>query len=264
MIDIKRFFLSLLGRYRSDPEEKHFFLATSDGHSISTYHYHTNHKQVIVFAHGFYNNKDVYLFRKLILHFSEYFDVIAFDFRGHGKSTGLFRWTAREEKDLEAVVDYAKEQKYERVGVIGFSLGAAIALISASRKRDIHSVIAVSPPYDFWKINYQFWKSEMWQDLKLNLGRKGLGKHILPGNPFEKKTRPIDIVDKIAPTPVFFVHGQDDWLIDPRHSKMLFERAKDPKEILIIPKTGHAERIYDAQPEVFVKACVDWFRRTLI
>jgi pimeloyl-ACP methyl ester carboxylesterase len=217
-----------------------------------------------VFAHGFYNNKDVYLFRKLILHFSEHFDVIGFVFRGHGKSTGLFRWTAQEEKDLECVVEYAKEHNYKRIGVIGFSLGAAIALIAASRTRDINSVIAVSPPYDFWKINYHFWKSEMWQDLKLNLGRKGLGKKIRPGNPFEKKIRPIDIVDKIAPTPVYFVHGEEDWLIDPRHSALLYDRAKNPKKIYIIPKTGHAERIYDVKPDLFVNTCVEWFKKTLI
>ena len=236
---------------------------TEDKKRIALFHIKRGFSKVIIIAHGFYNNKDTVLFRKIADTFSKEYDVIMFDFRGHGKSGGVFTWTAHEQKDLSAVTSYAKEHHYAKIGVIGFSFGAATALIEASRHQNIDSVIAVSPPADLKKIDYHFWEKDMWEDLKLNFGVKGRGKGVRPGNPSLKKIRPLDIVDKISPTPVLFIHGEKDWLIKPRHSQYLFDRAKDPKAIKIIKDGGHAERIFDAFPDRFMKICLDRFRETL-
>ena len=147
--------------------------------------------------------------------------------------------------------------------MIGFSLGAAVTLIEASENRDIHSIIAVSSPSDFWKIDYRFWKREMFSDLKLNIGPKGRGKSVRPGNPFRDKIAPIEIVDKVAPTPILFLHGEKDWLIKPQHSRVLFEKALQPKKLYIIHNVGHAEKIYDDVPDSFKAVCLEWFAETL-
>ncbi|MBF0531878.1 MAG: alpha/beta hydrolase [Candidatus Omnitrophica bacterium] len=236
------------------------FLKTSDHQRIAALHYQNEHKKVLILAHGFFNNKDVHLFKEMAKEFSPEYDVVLFDFRGHGKSSGFFCWTSAETADLQAVLEYVKTFKYEAVGVIGFSLGAAISLITAAQNPDIKTVIAVSSPSDFWKIDYHFWEPGMWEDLKLNLGHKGRGKGVRPGNPFSPKTSPINIVDKIAPRPVLFIHGSDDWLIHVHHSRELFEKAKQPKQIEIIEKGGHAEKLFDDQPDVFLKICLDWLK----
>ena len=238
-------------------------LLTEDHHEISAEHLQTGHKEVVILAHGFYNNKDAYLFRKMAEELSRSFDVISFDFRGHGKSSGLFSWTSKECADVEAVIAYAKRRGYASIGLVGFSLGAAISLMTAAQNPDIKTVIAVSAPYDFWKIDFHFWKPGMLEDLKLNLGMKGKGKFIRPGNPFLPKVRPVDVVAKIAPRSVLFIHGAEDWLIHPEHSRKLYEKAKEPKEIVILEKAGHAETMFDQQPELFMKICVDWFLKTL-
>ena len=239
------------------------YLLTADQTKIQYTHYKSGHNQVIIVAHGFFNNKQVFLMKNLAESLNERFDVISFDFRGHGKSSGLFEWTSREQQDLEAILKYAKEQKYERIGVLGFSLGAAVALISASQNRDIQSVMAVSAPCDFWQIDYHFWEPDMFADLKLNIGNKGIGKGVRPGNPFANKIRPFDIVGKISPTPVLFVHGAKDWLIKPSHSEKLFKQAKDSKRLVIIPGAGHAERIFDTHSKEFLRLCLEWFEETL-
>lgn len=238
-------------------------LLTTDNYKLSFSHLRTRHSEVVILSHGFYNNKDAYLFRKMSEDFSNSFDVISFDFRGHGKSSGLFSWTTDEAKDLEAMVRFAVEQKYKKIGVIGFSLGAAVAIIEGHRNPDIQSIISVSSPYDFWKIDFQFWEKEMLEDLKLNLGAKGKGKGIRPGNPFLPKIRPIDVVSKIAPKPILFVHGRQDWLIRPVHTAKLYRKAKQPKKLVLIDNAGHAEKIYDSNPEKFIKLCSDWFIQTL-
>ncbi len=239
------------------------FVLTADHTKIHYTHYKSNHKQVVVIAHGFFNNGEVFLMKKLAEDLKEHFDVISFDFRGHGKSSGVFTWTSKEGQDLEAVLKYVKEQKYEHIGVLGFSLGAAVALIAAAKDHDIQSVIAVSAPCDFWQIDYHFWESDMLLDLKLNLGKKGKGKGVRPGNPFAPKIRPLDIVDKISPLAVLFIHGDKDWLIKHRHAQELFKKTKDPKRLVIVPGAGHAERIYDERPQEFLDLCIGWFRETL-
>jgi fermentation-respiration switch protein FrsA (DUF1100 family) len=148
--------------------------------------------------------------------------------------------------------------------VIGFSLGGAIALIEASCHHNIDSLIAVSTPAELGRINYHFWEKDMWEDLMLNFGIKGRGKGVRPGSPALQKVRPIDIVDKVSPAPVLFLHGEKDWLVKPSHSRRLFDKAKLPKDILIIKGGGHAERIFDVFPEQFMKICLDRFKQTLI
>jgi pimeloyl-ACP methyl ester carboxylesterase len=243
--------------------ERNRFVMTEDGKRIAFSHIKGGFSKVVIVAHGFYNNKDTVLFRGIADAFSKEYDVIMFDFRGHGKSGDVFTWTAHEQKDLRAIIAYAKENHYAKIGVIGFSFGAAIALIEASFHQDIDSMIAVSAPADLESINCHFWEKEMRKDLMLNCGIKGHGKGVRPGNLFLQKIRPRDIVDKISPMPVLFLHGEKDWLIKPSHSRRLFERAKPPKALAIIKDGGHAERMFDVFPDQFMKICLDRFRETL-
>ncbi|MEI6437239.1 MAG: alpha/beta fold hydrolase [Candidatus Omnitrophota bacterium] len=238
-------------------------LKTTDRFRIEATHYEGGFKKAVILAHGFFNNKDAYLFKEIAKALANHFDVVAFDFRGHGKSSGLFTWTSRECADLQAVIAYVKNCGYEGIGLMGFSLGAAISLIEAAQNPDVKAVIAVSAPYDLWKIDYHFWKPGMLDDLKLNLGYKAKGKGVRPGHPFGPKIAPLDIVAKIAPRPVLFIHGDDDWLINVRHSRTLFEKAQEPKKLVIIKKGGHAEMMFDQQPAEFTRLCREWFEGTL-
>ncbi|MFH0754225.1 MAG: alpha/beta fold hydrolase [Candidatus Omnitrophota bacterium] len=239
------------------------FAMTEDGKRIAYSHLKGGFSKVVIMAHGFYSSKDTDLFRGIASAFSKGYDVISFDFRGHGKSSHVFTWTAHEQKDLRAVIAYAKECCYEKIGVIGFSLGAVIVLLEASGHRDIDSVIAVSSPSNLREINYHFWEKDMWEDLKLNLGIQGRGKGIRPGNPFLAKMRLMDVVDRIAPIPVLFFHGEKDWLIKPGHSQRLYDRAKEPKMLTVLKDGGHAERMFDIFPDQFMRVCLDRFNETL-
>ena len=45
----------------------------------------------------------------------------------------------------------------------------------------------------------------------------------------------------IAPTPVLIVHGDRDEYFPADHAEQLFEAARQPKELWIVPGFGHAE-----------------------
>jgi len=50
---------------------------------------------------------------------------------------------------------------------------------------------------------------------------------------------PIATIQKIAPRPLLIVHGEEDTTIPARMSRELFEKANDPKNLLIVPGAGH-------------------------
>ena len=237
-------------------------LTTADHQQIHYDHYQSGFDRVVIIVHGFFNSKDAILLKKLSADLNKVYDVIIFDFRGHGKSSGLFYWTAKEHQDLEAVLEYAKS-KYRKVGVIGFSLGAAISLITTVRTSKIDSLISVSAPVDFLRIEYYFWQLDLYQDILYNtVGQGRIGKGIRPGPFWVRKERPIDIVDKIK-IPVFYIHGQNDWLIKPQHSQALYKNTNSYKKLTIIENGPHAEYLILTHKEITVNLIKEWFQETM-
>jgi len=245
-----------------DENDESGHVLTGDNKKITYDHYKQDHEKVIILAHGFFNSKQTVLFQEMALGLNDEYDVIVMDFRGHGKSDGPFHWTAKEHQDLEAILAYAR-QDYQDIGVIGFSLGAATSLITASRTDQIDSLIAVSAPTHFRKINYHVWRLGFFENLFYNISREGrIGKGVKPGRPWLKKIKPIDIVDDIN-IPVLYLHGKKDWLVRPKHSEKLFEKSPQNKEILLIENGTHAEYLFRSDKEGTIKIFKDWFNKTM-
>lgn len=237
-------------------------IKTQDGQSIAVNHHQNGHRKVVIIAHGFFNSKDAALLVELAEALDDQYDIISMDFRGHGKSSGLFYWTSREYRDLEAVLHYAK-QSYDKAGVIGFSLGAATTLIAASRSDLIDSVVAVSAPTEFWKIEYRLWELNIENDIIYNwFGRGKVGKKVFPGPFWQKKHKPIDLVENIL-CPVMYIHGDTDWLIKHWHSEALHKKTKAQKHLAIIKGGLHAEYLVRKNKVETVGLIRTWFKETL-
>lgn len=237
-------------------------LTTSDNQKIHYDHYKNGHKEVIIIAHGFFNSKQSLLLQELANSFKDEYDVVLFDFRGHGESQGVFYWTSKEYQDVLAVLDYAKKY-YEKIGVVGFSMGAATSIISASKSDIVDSLVAVSSPSEFGKIDFHFWDLDIENDLVYGLIGKGRkGKGVRPGPFWERKEKPIDLV-KDFKVPVFYIHGDADWVVRPWHSKKLFENTKSVKDLAIIKKGLHAEYLIRRNKKEIVILIKNWFEKTL-
>lgn len=238
-------------------------LITADKEKIAYCHYRNNHKNVVVIAHGFYNSKDSVSLQSLGNYLLDKYDVFIFDFRGHGESSGTFNWTAKEDEDLKAVLGYLRD-KYEKIGLIAFSLGASISINVLAKEPLANSLICVSGCSDFDKIDYKLWELDWENDIVYTLltkeGRKGKG--VIPGPFWLDKKKPIESVKKIT-IPIFYIHGDKDWVIKPWHSQSLYEATTSKKKIEIIKGGQHAEYLMRKFPKKIVKLVKDWFGETL-
>ena len=246
----------------SGNQVKNCCIPTSDGHQIFFDQYKKGFEKVVIIAHGFFNSKDALLLKELGQELNDEYDVLIMDFRGHGKSDGLFHWTAKEYLDLTAVVEYASKH-YKRVGIIGFSLGAATSIITASKMDGIDSIVAVSAPTEFEKIEYRFWELDIENDIFYSLIGKGrIGKGVRPGPFWLKKDKPINKVKDID-CPIFYIHGEADWLIKPWHSEELYNSTLTQKRLAIIKNGPHAEYLIRKHKEETVRLIQDWLQSTL-
>lgn len=233
-------------------------LKTEDGITIAADHYKSGSYRVLIICPGFMMHKASKPFLMLSKRLSKDFDIITMDFRGHGKSKGTYTFTSREGRDLKAVIDYAKPN-YKWIGIIGFSLGAAVAINEIAKHKYADRLMVVSAPTEFERIENRFLN----KDVIISTAKKidwRMG-NVRMGNPLLRKTRPIDTVDKISPIPILFVHGKKDAIVNENHSRSLYEKAKEPKRLVIYKECLHAEDIFfGANFDNFVALCVEWFK----
>lgn len=238
-------------------------LTTKDNTIISYDHYKQQKNSVIVICPGFFNSKANRWMKKAVDMVAQDYDVIVFDFRGHGGSSGLYTWSSREYLDLDAVLNYAVASGYKHIGILAFSLGAATAVNEAALRDDIESMVLISCPTSFQNIDYRFWEPSMFSDLKDNIDSKWEGKGAKFTSIFMKKEAPIDSVRSIKHTAMFFIQGDNDWVIKPRHAKRLYDAAATKKKLEIVKGGLHAERLMQFNYDQIKEMVLDWFSGTL-
>ena len=71
-----------------------------------------------------------------------------------------------------------------------------------------------------------------------------------------KQVRPINYVGGIAPRPLLLVHGNKDEVVGVSHAHRLYERAKEPKQIIVVDGAGHRLRWDNGA----MSAVIDWLK----
>jgi pimeloyl-ACP methyl ester carboxylesterase len=237
-------------------------LQAADGVTISVHHYHhgASRETLVIICPGFFQSKETPTFRRLSEALAQTRDVACMDFRGHGRSGGLYTFSATEGEDLDAVLRWAAP-RYARIGVLGFSLGGAVALTTASRRPEaVQSLVAVSAPCVFEDIEFRFWTRE-----GLRTGLQGLerGCGCRPGNPLLEKERALDAVRRLRAVPLLVIHGTQDAIVGVEHSRRLYAEASEPKRLELVEGGGHAEALFRDDPAGFCRLVEVWWAQTL-
>jgi pimeloyl-ACP methyl ester carboxylesterase len=226
------------------PVTKAETLVTPDGVPIEAVHLHGDRGLAIVVAHGFTLHWQWPHVWRVARRLNERAGVVVFDFRGHGRSGGTTTLGDKEINDVDTVVRYARELGYERVVTVGFSMGASTVLRHAGLMGGVDGVVSVSGPGRWyyrgtpsmrrvhWAVEHRAGRLITKQILKTRISQGRWDPVPLP---------PADAAALIAPTPVLIVHGDRDEYFPSDHAEQLFEAARQPKELWIVPGLGHAE-----------------------
>jgi len=219
-------------------------IVTDDGVPIDVAHLPGDGGLAIVLAHGFTLNWQRPTVWRVATRLNRVGGVVTFDFRGHGRSGGVSTLGDREIKDVDVAVAYARELGYERVATVGFSMGASIVLRHAGLIGGVDAVVSVSGP-GWWYYRGTKSMRRVHRAVQHRAGRlvtrTFLNTRISDGRWDPVPMPPAEASALIAPTPLLIVHGDQDGYFPVEHAHQLYEAARDPKELWIVPGFGHAE-----------------------
>jgi pimeloyl-ACP methyl ester carboxylesterase len=219
-------------------------LFTTDGVRLSARHDPGPRSLGVVLAHGLTGSWRRPAVRRAAVALTAVGGVVSFDFRGHGRSGGRSTVGDREVLDLAAAVDRARELGYPDVAVVGFSMGAAVALRYAAAHPGLAAVVAVSGPSRWYYRDTPGMRRVHWV-IEKRLGRltgRVLRRTRIAATGWDPVPEPPDAAAaRVSPTPLLIVHGDADALFPVEHAHALYAAAREPRQLWIEPGFGHAE-----------------------
>jgi alpha/beta superfamily hydrolase len=154
------------------------------------------------------------------------FSVLRFNFRGVGRSQGLFDHGQGELSDAASALDWAQSINPDARAcwIAGFSFGAWIGMQLLMRRPEIEGFISIAPPANLYDFSF------------------------------------------LAPCPSsgLIIHGDKDAVVPLRDVQTLIEKLKTQKGIIIeqqvVPNANH---FFDTQVDDLVTRCGDYLDRRL-
>jgi uncharacterized protein len=216
--------------------------------------------KTIIILHGISSCKEFFLpvAEKLV---GEGINVVLLDLRAHGQSGGEYcTFGYYEKQDISAVVDMLLQRDAtQKIGVMGHSLGGAIALqVLAYDKRLQFGVIestftSLESVVEQYGVNY-FGIRSPW------LARHTLDKSAVIARFDPYAVVPVESARQIT-QPVFVSHGDSDERIPWQLGRQNFEQVGSPdKQWYLIPNAGH-NGIWKAGGAAYESALMAFLKR---
>lgn len=164
------------------------------------------------------------------------FDVVAYDSRAHGDSTGdSCTYGYFEKRDLARVLDTIDDGA---VVLIGTSLGAAVALQQAALDRRITAVVAAEVFSDLRTVATErapffFTRGAIRRAFELAEQQAGFDADAVS---------PVSAAASVQ-IPVLLIHGAEDADTRPEHSQRVLAALAGPKRLILVPGAGHNESL---------------------
>jgi len=198
--------------------------------------------RTIIFLHGFNGSMDPDL--KYAPRFVRAgFNVLMFDFRNHGRSEGkTTSLAALEVLDAEAAIQYALSRGSEKIGLLGFSMGGRVALLTAARDKTIAAIVSDGGPVRFsTAISVEMknkgipWGLRQLFAVMIQLGASiRTGKNLFSNDPITIKPGQLTV-------PTLLIHGERDPYTTQSDLSQLVTNLGANAELWVVPGVGHRE-----------------------
>jgi pimeloyl-ACP methyl ester carboxylesterase len=190
------------------------------------------------------------------------YGVLLVDPRSCGGPEVVFTAGHDEVEDVAGALTFVQAQpgvRSDRVGVLGFSVGGATAILSAAQLDDIQAVVSEG---NFYNLGH-------------DIANAGGDNSPLAGFYYRvilffyrfytgvdaRHISPIDAIGRISPRPVFLVFGEHEVANGRAHEQ--FAAAGEPKLLWIVPGLGHGGYI-QTWPEEYETRVIDFFDEALL
>lgn len=220
--------------------------------------------RTIICLHGYAGSCDPDLKYAAALHQAG-FNLLYFDFRAHGRSGGsLTSVGALEVQDCLTAIRYTIERGSRSIGLLGFSMGGRVALLTAARHpQAVNAVISDCAP------------ARLTTAFAANLGEKRLpgflagtlayiivtgmclrtGRNLFLQEPYYQTRR-------LSPLPVLFIHGGKDPHTRPYELKKMVRQAGENAKCWVVPQAGH-RNLEDFVGVEYIERVTAFFQRSL-
>jgi len=237
-------------------------VTTSDNLVLNGWYMAGQNSALIIMQHGYKWNRIGHL-EEARMFVNAGYGVLITSVRSHDINPGeKITFGVDEMRDLDAWTNYARALPGidpEKIGMLGDSLGASMVIQYAQDHETISAIVAHSafssmqdtietsvthytglPPFPFAPL------IKFWAELDLGIS--------------------IDTIDakkwipNISPRPVLLIHSLDDEVISGVSGELLFNAAREPKQLWLESGVGHAD--FDvAMPEEYEKRVVGFFNQ---
>lgn len=197
-------------------------------------------KGTMILLHGIGDNKESQIGLAEYLSANGY-NTIIFDLRAHGQSEGKYCTYGYYEKfDVKEFINKAEKEviDLQNVGIIGTSLGGAIAIQSMATDSRIKCGVIVSTFSSLNEIVYDYMKRMLHIPLKFvsDMALNEAGK-IAKFPP--KEINPINYASKIE-QPILLIHGSNDDRINIQNGKNIYSKIKSRDKLFYeVKNAGH-------------------------
>ena len=237
---------------------------SADGTPLAAWFIPGTRREAVLLLHGYSATKREMLHHAAFLHKAGY-PLLLLDLRCCGESGGAaVTFGGRERDDVAAALAYLRERPEldgERLGVLGLSLGGALALLAAVDCPAVRAVVAESS----------------FANIRAVVHKNFRVATRLPSFPFA----PLVIwlverrwgvrADRVAPErelgaredcAVLLIHAENDAVVSVQDAHALFSAARGPKELWLIPDAGHA-LAFVTEREAYAERVTGFFGRWL-
>lgn len=193
------------------------------------------------------------------------YDLLMFDWRGRGRSdSAVVSFGILERRDLLGAIDFLGERGVEQVGLMGFSMGGAVAMATSPMSEAVAAIVSDGA---FTRVADAV-ANGMVQQRGVLPAIAGLISRPIVWAASLQLGVDITLIDPIRwadffRAPLLMIHGQQDPYVSTAAVQRLYHAAREPKELWLVPEAGHRE-IYQLRQQEYQERVIDFFDRWLV